>query len=85
MLLDNNKRNPSNILSTEITPKEVFENRRLLLKAAGLGLSAGVLGLSKLSQAATIANGETKGDGMLIGRANASKTPTKSSPHEKLN
>jgi sulfoxide reductase catalytic subunit YedY len=85
MLLDNNKRNPSDIKPTEITPKEVFENRRLLLKTAGLGLTASLLGVSKLGNAATIANGETKGDGVLIGRANASKKPTKSSPQDKLN
>lgn len=84
MVLDNNKRNPSNILSTEITPKEVFENRRLLLKTAGIGLSASLLGLSKLSKAATIAGGETKGDGLLIGRANASKSPVKVTSQGKI-
>jgi methionine sulfoxide reductase catalytic subunit len=70
MILDNNKRNPSNIQSTEITPKQVFENRRLMLKTAGLGLGASLLGLSNLSLATSVTSGETKGDGVLIGRAN---------------
>ena len=36
MNLDNNRRNPSNILASEITPQSLFEQRRLLLKAAGV-------------------------------------------------
>jgi methionine sulfoxide reductase catalytic subunit len=35
MLLDNNRRNPSDIQPSEITPPEVFRQRRSLLKAAG--------------------------------------------------
>lgn len=46
MLLDNNQRNPTNIQPSEITPREVFENRRSFLKTAGLGLAAGALAIS---------------------------------------
>lgn len=35
MLLDNNRRNPTGILPSEITPQPLFEQRRNLLKAAG--------------------------------------------------
>jgi sulfoxide reductase catalytic subunit YedY len=42
MLLDNNRRNPSDIRSFEITPQEVFEQRRSLLKVAG-AVTAGLL------------------------------------------
>ena len=36
MLLDNNRRNPTGILPSEITPQHLFEQRRHLLKAAGV-------------------------------------------------
>lgn len=42
MLLDNNRRNPAGILSSEITPQSVFADRRLFLQAAGLA-AAGLL------------------------------------------
>lgn len=64
--------NPSNIQPSEITPRAVFENRRTFIKAAGLGLIAGSAALfGTKAHAATIAGGETKGAGVLIGRANA--------------
>ncbi|MDX1914056.1 MAG: protein-methionine-sulfoxide reductase catalytic subunit MsrP [Methylophilus sp.] len=55
MTLDNNKRNPSNITSSEITPKEVFENRRLILKASSLIVASGLIPFPKLGNAATAA------------------------------
>lgn len=48
MLLDNNQRNPSNIQPSEITPRELFENRRQFVKTAGLGLAAGALALANI-------------------------------------
>jgi methionine sulfoxide reductase catalytic subunit len=84
MIFDNNKRNPSNIASSEITPREVFENRRQFIKAAGFGLAAGALSTSLLAQAATVVGGETKGDGVLIGRANAKKPLSKSTASQQL-
>jgi sulfoxide reductase catalytic subunit YedY len=42
MLLDNNRRNPSNILPSEITPQSIFEQRRSILKTAG-AITAGLL------------------------------------------
>jgi methionine sulfoxide reductase catalytic subunit len=48
MILDNNKRNPSQIKSFEIASKSEFENRRMLLKASGLMLAASVLGYPKV-------------------------------------
>ena len=64
--------NPSNILPSEITPRELFENKRSFIKAAGLGLIAGSTALLSTNVlATTIAGGETKGAGLLIGRANA--------------
>lgn len=48
---------PSDIIPSEITPREVFENRREFIKAAGFGLIAGAVGatglLSGTAQAAT--------------------------------
>jgi sulfoxide reductase catalytic subunit YedY len=70
--------NPSNIQPSEITPRAVFENRRTFIKAAGFGLIAGPATLlGTKSHAATIAGGETKGAGVLIGRANAQATVQK--------
>lgn len=77
MNLDNNKRNPANIQPSEITPQAVFENRRHFIQAAGFGALAAALSVSTLAKAATIAGGETKGDGVLIGRANAKKQVAK--------
>ncbi len=72
--------NPSQIQSSEITSREVFEHRREFLKTAGFGLAAGsALLLSPKVRAASIANGETKGAGVLIGRANAPAAPEKAS------
>ncbi len=64
--------NPSNIQPSEITTREVFDNRRDFIKAAGFGLITGsALLLSAKARAATIAGGATEGDGRLLGRANA--------------
>lgn len=51
MLLDNNRRNPTGIQPSEITPQAVFEQRRHLLKLAGL--SAAGLWLPAHAQAAS--------------------------------
>ena len=64
--------NPSNIQPSEITSREVFDNRRSFIKAAGFGLAAGsALFLSSKARAATVAGGTTEGDARLLGRANA--------------
>ena len=70
--------NPSNIQPSEITPRELFEDRRSFIKTAGLGLIAGSATiLSANVLATTIAGGETKGAGLLIGRANTPAAPEK--------
>jgi len=51
MLLDNNQRNPSNIQPSEITPREIFEDRRQFIKTAGLGIVAGALAASQMGKA----------------------------------
>jgi len=51
MVLDNNKRNPSQILPSEITPQDLFKQRRALIKATGLGLAASALFNPSLSSA----------------------------------
>jgi sulfoxide reductase catalytic subunit YedY len=65
MILDNNKRNPSNIAPSEITPREIVENRRQFIKLAGIGLAASAVSASLLSQATTAlagtANTKTQG------------------------
>jgi sulfoxide reductase catalytic subunit YedY len=64
--------NPSNIQPSEITSRDVFDNRREFIKAAGFGLVAGsALLLSTKARAANIAGGTTEGDARLLGRANA--------------
>ena len=64
--------NPSNIQTSEITPRAVFEDRRAFIKVAGAGLIAGSAAIfSTKSQAAQIAGGTTEGAGRLVGRANA--------------
>jgi len=63
--------NPSNIQPSEITSRDVFDNRREFIKAAGFGLAAGsTLLLSAKARAAYIAGGTTEGDARLLGRAN---------------
>lgn len=53
MLLDNNRRNPSGILPSEITPQAVFEQRRHLLKSAGMA-AASLLLPTQLSAASSL-------------------------------
>ncbi len=65
--------NPANIQPSEITSRDVFENRRSFIKTAGTGLIAGTALLSLKAKAGQIINSETKGKGDLIGRANAKK------------
>ena len=77
IIVNKSKQNPSDIQPSEITSKAVFDQRRHFIKAAAsAGLIVGA-GLSLKSKAATIANGETTGDGRLIGRANAPSQPSK--------
>lgn len=59
------------IIPSEITPQDVFENRRTFLQKAGFGLAAAATLLNNPSKAATVKTGTTEGDGRLIGRANA--------------
>jgi sulfoxide reductase catalytic subunit YedY len=64
--------NPSYIQPSEITSRDVFDNRREFIKAAGFGLAAGsALLLSSKARAANISGGTTEGDARLLGRANA--------------
>lgn len=43
MLLDNNRRNPTEIQPSEITPQAVFEQRRTLIKATGAAFAGLIL------------------------------------------
>lgn len=62
----------SDILPSEITPKEVFDNKRVFIQQAGFGLLVGTAALiSSPLRAATVTSGTTEGAGRLIGRANA--------------
>ena len=62
----------SDIIPSDITPKDVFDNRRAFIQKAGFGLMAGsVAMLSNSLQAATVSSGTTEGAGRLVGRANA--------------
>lgn len=80
IILSQSKQNPSNIQPSEITPRNLFENRRNFIKSAGFSLAAGsALMLSNKLHAATLAGGVTEGAGRLIGRANAPATPEKAS------
>lgn len=72
MIINKSTANPADIQPSEITTRDVFENRRQFLKAAGFGLAAGsALLLSAKARAANISSGTTEGAGRLIGRANA--------------
>ncbi len=48
MLLDNNRANPSQIQPSEITPQSIFEQRRAVIKALGLGAAATALSTTAL-------------------------------------
>lgn len=62
----------SDIIPSDITPKEVFDNRREFIQKAGFGLFAGSLAmLSKPVNAATLDSAGAEGVGKLAGRANA--------------
>lgn len=72
MIINKSAVNPSNIQPSEITSREVFDNRRNFIKAAGFGLAAGsALLLSAKARAASVAGGTTEGDGRLLRGANA--------------
>ena len=65
----------SDIVPSEITPKEVFDNRREFIQKAGFGLLIGATGMvSNALHAATVSSGTTEGAGRLVGRANAPAT-----------
>lgn len=65
----------SDIVPSEITPKEVFDNRRVFIQKAGFGLLIGATGMvSNALHAATVNSGTTEGAGRLVGRANAPAT-----------
>ena len=75
----------SDIIPSEITPKEVFENRREFIQQAGFGLIAASAALiSNPLSAATVAGGTTEGAGRLIGRANAPATFKPSGTRQKI-
>ncbi len=73
IILNQSKRNPSNIQPSEITPREVFEHRRSFLKAAGFGLAAGsALFLSGKTLAGNVADGTISNAAISgAGRVNA--------------
>lgn len=71
IIVNKSKQNPSDILPSEITSRDAYDNRRQFIKAAGTGLIAGAALISLKSKAATIAGGVTEGDGKLVGRAGA--------------
>lgn len=76
IIVNQSKQNPSDIQSSEITSKTVFDNRRQFIKlAAGSGLLAGAGLLSLKAKAANISGGVTSGDARLVGRANAPAQP----------
>lgn len=71
-IINKSASNPSNIQASEITSRDVFENRREFIKVAGFGLVAGsALLLSSKARAANISGGTTEGDARLLGRSNA--------------
>ncbi len=64
-------RTKPDITPSEITPKEVFDNRREFIQKAGFGLLAGSATiLSKPLHAAALSSVSTEGAGKLVGRAN---------------
>lgn len=66
----------SDITPSEITPKDVFENRREFLQKAGFGLLVGsAVLIGNPLKAATVKSGTTEGDARLVGRANAPVSP----------
>ncbi len=78
IILNKSEQNPSNIQPSEITPRNLFDNRRNFIKSAGFTLAAGsALMLSNKVHAATLSGGVTEGAGRLIGRANAPATAEK--------
>ena len=76
LIFNQSKQNPAQIQTSQITPRAVFEDRRTFIKAAGTGLIAGAALISGKTKAAQIAGGETKNDGLLLGRANQKATAT---------
>ncbi|MGB4811315.1 MAG: protein-methionine-sulfoxide reductase catalytic subunit MsrP [Methylophilaceae bacterium] len=77
----------SDIVPSEITPKAVFDDRRVFLQNAGFGLVAGSIALlGPPVNAGTVASGVTQGDGRLVGRANAPVTvkPITFGPRQKI-
>src|SRR3954470_10202882 len=73
----------SDVVPSEITPKEVFDNRREFIQKAGFGLLAGAAVLSPALQAATLSSGTTEGAGRLVGRANT-PPPLTIRSHQKI-
>lgn len=73
----------SDIIPSEITPQEVFNNRRGFIQQAGLGLIAGATGLiSQSLNAATLTAAESAGK--LAGRASGSSIIKPFGPHQKI-
>ncbi len=75
-IINPSQTNPAGITSSEITPREVFEDRRAWLKVAGLSLLSGAMLGNTATQAATAAGGEIKGAGVLPNRTNQAGTAT---------
>ncbi len=90
LISSKSKQNPTDIQPSEITPRAIFEDRRSFIKAAGTGLIAGAALVASKSKAAQIAGGETKGAGLLLGRANqgaviaVDKKTGLYNPHQKI-
>ena len=90
MIINKSAANPSNITPSEITTRDVFENRREFIKAAGFGLVAGsALLLSSKARAANIGSGTTEGDARLLGRGNTTEKvaakPISTGSRQKIN
>ncbi len=75
----------SDIIPSEITPIDVFENRREFIQKAGFGLLAGTAAiLSNPLYAGTVSSGTTEGAGRLVGRANAPAVYKSSGTRQKI-
>lgn len=77
----------SDIIPSEITPKEVFDNRRDFIQKAGFGLIAGAAAvISNPLSAATLSAvaGVAEGNGKPVGHANTSAIVKPFGAHQKI-
>lgn len=77
----------SDIIPSEITPKEVFDNRRDFIQKAGFGLIAGAAAvISNPLSAATLSAvaSAAEGNGKPVGHASTSAIVKPFGPHQKI-